>query len=167
MTCGVAARPASWRATVVTGRAKNRKKAAVATSHMTMMPVKTRRTRNRVIAMSVHSRRTGGRGVREIGVLEGHLARTLALARPASGEDALGPWVHRVPDAVTQQVERQRGDEQRDGGEHHVPPGLLVEARGVGENVAPARRRLLDPETEEGERGLEHHGGRDVKGGQH
>ena len=45
MTCGVAARPASWRATVSTGRAKNRKNEAVATSQTTTNPDRIRRIR--------------------------------------------------------------------------------------------------------------------------
>ena len=45
MMAGVASRPASWWATVVTGRAKNRKNDTVATNQTTMIPVKTRRIR--------------------------------------------------------------------------------------------------------------------------
>ena len=51
MTWGVAARPASSRATVSTGRAKNRKNAPVATSQTTTMPVRMRRMRKPTIAM--------------------------------------------------------------------------------------------------------------------
>src|ERR1700728_3024000 len=118
MTCGVAARPASWRATVVTGRAKNSRKAPEATSQTTTMPVRMRRIRKPTIAMSLPSRHRGA----------GHEVLELtAPAPPHPCEDPFGAGVHRVPDTVAEQVEGERGDEQRRGREHDVPPGHLVE----------------------------------------
>src|SRR5579875_3097675 len=101
---GVAARPASSRATVLTGRAKNSRNAARLTTHRTTIPLSTRRIRKRVNAMAAsRSRRAGGGG----------RGGPRGPAPPApfvpDAEQPLGPRVHGVPDAVTQQVERQRG----------------------------------------------------------
>src|SRR5579859_1044751 len=171
MTCGVAARPASWRATVSTGRAKNKKNAPVATSQITTMPVRMRRTRNPNMAMSVASRRR--QEGHHVGRVEcaastgGLVAPGPPPTAPPRGENPLGARIHRVAYPVAEQVEREGGDEQRRCREDHVPPGLLVEVLRVGQDVPPARYRRLDAEAQVGERRLEHHGRRDVQGGDH
>ena len=97
MTCGDAARPASCRATASTGRKKNRKNVAVATTHRTRMPVSMRLMRNRVKAMSACPRGVGRRGVRQLAVFE----RDVPLATLAAGrEQPLRARVHGVPDPV-------------------------------------------------------------------
>src|SRR5580704_10703313 len=161
ITWGVAARPASWRATVSTGRAKNRKNAPVATSQTTTMPARMRRTMKARSAISVVSRRDG-QGVRawhtgtaaDDGPPLG--AQSAALPAPAPArQDSFGARVHRVPDTVAEQVEGERGDEQRGRREHHVPPGHLVEVLRVGQDVAPAGGGWLDAQAQIGERRLE------------
>src|ERR1700733_4602111 len=170
ITWGVAARPASWRATVSTGRAKNKKNAPLATSQITTAPVRMRRTRNPSMAMSVASRRRhGGRHVGRVesAASAGGLVAPSPQTAPPRGENPLCARRQRGAYPVAEQVERERGDEQRRRGEDHVPPGHLVEVLRVGQDVPPARYRRLDAETQERERRLEHHGRRDVQGDDH
>src|SRR5580704_1373006 len=137
ITCGVAAWPANWRATVFTGRAKNRKNAPVATSQMTTMPVRMRRMRKPVIAMSAASRRgyLGCHvGYLRLAVVGEHLTLAAASAGPPGRESPLSARVHGIPDPVAEQVERERGDEQCRRGEYDVPPGRRVEVLRVGQD---------------------------------
>src|ERR1700722_6760868 len=164
-TAGEAARPARFLATAVTGIAvKNRKKVPVATTQSTRMPVRIRLIRKRT--MFIWSGPSAGRErlvnglvallADQDGIVELVAAALAALARAlAAGEDPLSSRVDRVPDAVTKQVQRQRSDQQRDCGEHDVPPGDHVELLRLGQDVAPAWRGLGDPDAEEGQGRLE------------
>ena len=76
-------------------------------------------------------------------------------------EQALATRVERVPDAVPEQVERQRGRQQEDAGKELEPPGDLVEAERLGEHVPPTRRRRHHAEAEERQRRFEGDRGRD------
>src|SRR5579863_7035901 len=156
IVCGVGFFPASSRAGSC-GATKNNKNVATVTNHITMMPSSSRRMRKVRKAMSAH---LGGRGSGP-GPL-GDRAPALSLA----GEQTLGARVHGVPDAVAEQVERERGEQQESGREDQVPPGGLVERLGLGEQVAPARGRRLDAHPEVGEGGLEHDRGGNGQRGQ-
>src|SRR6516164_1067190 len=158
MTAGVASRPASWRATVVVGRAKNSRNVTVATSHSTTMPARTRRMRKRAMFMAwyllpLRPGRPGTIGLRLARARPGHLAGAAhtALAVPARRQQAFGGGVHRVPDPVAEQVERERGDQEHEGREHRVPPGHLVEVLRRSQDVAPAGRGRLDAQAEVGQ----------------
>src|SRR5215471_19060044 len=94
--------PASSRAGSC-GATKNSRKVATVTNHSTTMPSSIRRMRKLANPMSARLLHRGG-GLGALGLA----ASALALGC----EQALGPRVERVPHPVTQQVERERGEEQ-------------------------------------------------------
>src|SRR5262245_41274587 len=73
--------------------------------------------------------------------------------------------VERVPDAVAEEVERERRQDQRETGEQQEPPGDLVVPLRVADHVAPAGRRRDDPDPQVGQGGLEHDRHRDEQRG--
>ena len=75
--------------------------------------------------------------------------------------------VERIAKAVTQQVEGQRGQDERQTGEDQEPPGdgEQVAVLGLGDHVPPRRRRRLHAEAQEAQRGLEHDVHRDEQSG--
>src|SRR6266508_5022801 len=70
-------------------------------------------------------------------------SRLLSAGGPAGG------GVQRVADAVAQQVERERGGQQRQPREQREPPGDLVEGQRVAEHPAPGRGGWGHAEAEE------------------
>src|SRR6185369_1150328 len=61
--------------------------------------------------------------------------------------------VESVAQAITGEVERQHGDEDRQAGKRHDPPCALDELERARQHRAPFGRRRLRAETEEAERG--------------
>src|SRR5258708_29926904 len=86
---------------------KNSKNVRAATTQMTTIPLMIRRNRKRTVptasARFAHSR---------VGRRQCHPS-ALTSADFAASKDALRPRVHRVADSVAEQVESQRGDQQR------------------------------------------------------
>src|SRR6266576_3052895 len=82
---------------------------------------------------------------------------------------APGPRVEGIPEAVPQEVERERRDHQEHPREEEHPPRDPVEGtvRCVREHPAPGRRAGGDPDGEERERGLEQDVLRDQQRGHH
>ena len=75
--------------------------------------------------------------------------------------------IERVAQTVADEVDREHGEEDGEPGEHGEPPLVFEVADRVGQQVAPARRRRLDAETEERQRGLDEDRLRDHEGRVH
>ena len=64
--------------------------------------------------------------------------------------------VERITHAVTENVERDRRNEQGQSREHQEPPRLLVHVLRLGDHLAPVGGRRRDAQTKKRQAGLEH-----------
>src|SRR5688500_9920499 len=64
-------------------------------------------------------------------------------------------WIHGVPQSVSQEIERGDGKDDGEARESGNPPRREEGIAAVVDHVAPARRRRLHPEAEEGKGGFD------------
>jgi len=75
------------------------------------------------------------------------------------------PGINRIPDAFTQKVVAEHGDQDGHAREEREPPGDAEHVLALGEHIAPARCGRLDADAEERERRFGEYGSRDAQRG--
>src|SRR5262245_48396592 len=73
--------------------------------------------------------------------------------------------IERIPQSITEEIDAQNGDENRQPRESREPPGGRDVDAAIGEHSAPRRGGRLDAEPQERERRFDHDHARHVEGG--